>query len=299
MSRPSLACALASGLLMTSGCTEEAPVDPPAAPQPAATAAASRVSYACESGGSVAVSYPDDSTARLTWRGGSHVLNRGPAETGSRYLGSGLEWQVTPEDGQEAAVLRRLGAGEAVGTAVLERCSRPSAAQGAEPSPETFDPAVAITAPPCRGDELSLSAAGGDAGAGNRVSVFALQNTGGRTCSLNGHAGVVLEDAEGRPLGGVRSEAVLGGYYTQGVQPGPVALKPRGRAFFDIAWSALPHEGEGERVCPKATRVRVTAPGDADPVTLDQAMQPCGGRIRVSPFRPAADSRPPASQART
>jgi hypothetical protein len=292
MPRP-LACVLVAGLVLTA-CGAEPVAPPEPQPQPPAALAAA-VDYACESGGSVAVSYPEETTARLTWRGRSHVLRLQPEARGARYQGEGLEWRITPGDGQETAVLSRLGAGGAVGAAVLERCSRPSPAplQG-----EGGDPADPAPPPPCRGESLSLTSEGGDAGAGARVSVFALQNIGSRTCSLSGHAEVALEDSQGRRLTTVRSEAVSGEYFADGQRPAPVELPPQGRAFFDIAWSAVPHEGQGERICPKAERIRVTAPGDKEPVALDQTLQPCGGRIRISPFRAGRDSVAPSGAGR-
>ena len=44
------------------------------------------------------------------------------------------------------------------------------------------------------------------------------------------------------------------------------------------------------RLLPRATRM--IAPGDTSPVTLEQTFTPCGGRIRVSPFRPVAEPTP-------
>ena len=295
MRRLTPACAALSSLALVAACTEEAAAPPEAVPPaPAASApAAPPVSYACESGQSIAVAYPDASTAQLSYKGQTYVLRTAQSASGARFVGSGVEWWIASRGDTETATLSRLGPDEDIGTVVLERCSRPSAS-AVPTGPTPAGPAA--VAPPCRGPQLRLTAEGGDAGAGNRVSVFALQNIGLSACSLNGHPGVTLQDGQGRNLTAIRSDRVMGGYFTAGVTPAPVELAPQDKAFFDIAWSAIPHEGQGERVCPNVARIRVTAPGDTSPVTLDQALQPCGGRVQVSPFRPVADSVAPAPQ---
>ncbi len=295
MRRLTPACAFVSSLALVAACTEEAAAPREAVPPaPAASVpAATPVSYACESGQSIAVAYPDASTAQLSYKGQTYVLRTAQSASGARFVGSGVEWWIASRGDTETATLSRLGPDEDIGTVVLERCSRPSASAVPTVPPPAGPAAVA---PPCRGPQLRLTAEGGDAGAGARVSVFALQNIGLSACSLNGHPGVTLQDGQGRNLTAIRSDRVMGGYFTGGVTPAPVELAPQAKAYFDIAWSAIPHEGQGERVCPNVTRIRVTAPGDTSPVTLDQALQPCGGRVQVSPFRPVADSVAPAPE---
>ena len=121
--------AAASVIALLAACTREAeappqPVEPSAAP---ATASAPPISYACESGQSVTVAYPDSASAQLTYRGQAYVLRLVEAASGARYAGSGLEWWTATRDGAESATLSRLGPNEEVGVAVLERCSRPAA----------------------------------------------------------------------------------------------------------------------------------------------------------------------------
>lgn len=298
MRRPSLACALAASLALIAACTEEAaappePVAPSAAP---AAATAPSVSYACESGQSVAVAYPDAATAQLSYRGREYVLRTAVSASGARFVGSGLEWWIASRGGTESATLSRLGPDEAVGTAVLERCSRP--ASGPEPvgpvPPGAGD--AGLAAPPCRGPQLRLSNEGGDAGAGNRIVNIGLQNVGAQPCSLTGYPGVTLQDAQGRTLTGIRAEQAAGSYFTADQPPAPVVLAPQERAAFELAWSVVPHEGQGERTCPAAKRVRVTAPGDASAASLDLDLTPCGGRVKVSPVRPLTGGTQPAPE---
>ena len=119
-----------------------------------------------------------------------------------------------------------------------------------------------------------------------------VQNIGASACSLTGYPTVMLQDRQGRNLTAIRSEQAPGTYFTAGQAPTPVELAPQAKAFFDMAWTVIPHEDKGERVCPSASGIRMTAPGDSSPVTLAQTFTPCGGRIEVSPFRPVAEPAP-------
>lgn len=293
------AFAALSIVALASACTQEAetppaPVEPSPAPQ---TSAAPPISYACESGQSVAVAYPDPASAQLTYRGQAYVLRLVEAASGARYVGSGLEWWTATRDGSESATLSRLGPNEDVGVAVLERCSRPASgpvATGptvpAQPAPGGVLPAAA----PCKGPQLKLSNEGGDAGMGNRVANIGVQNIGTSACSLTGYPGVVLQDRQGRNLTAIRSEQSTGSYFTQGQAPAPVTLAPNAKAAFELAWNVVPNEGAGEKTCPSAARIRVTAPGDTSPVSLAMTFTPCSSRVRVSPIRPLTDATTPA-----
>ncbi|MBU1383359.1 MAG: DUF4232 domain-containing protein [Alphaproteobacteria bacterium] len=288
----------ALGLAAVAGCQQsEPPAAPPPEPSaPIAETAPVTATYVCDSGLTVAVAYPDPQSAQVTYRDRTYALRGAPAASGARYSDAEVEWRSLTRDGVEQATLSRLVAEDA--PIVLERCSRP--APGASlvvPPPADAaagDQAPAAAAPPCRGPQLKLSAEGGDAGAGNRVSILGVQNIGAAACSLTGYPIVTLQDAQGGPIGAVRAEQSLGSYFRQGEIPGPVELAPQAKAFFDIAWNVVPDESQGQKTCPSAARIRITAPGDTSPVALAQAFTPCGGRIRVSPFRPLAEAEPAA-----
>lgn len=289
------AFAALSIVVLTAACTQEAETPPqPVEPSPAPAApAAPPISYACESGQAVTVAYPDTSTAQLTYKGQSYTLRTVQSASGARYTGSDLEWWTVTRDGQESATLSRLGPNDTVGAAVLERCSRPAvSAVPTGPVPPAAAGGAVPASAPCRGSQLKLTPAGGDAGAGNRVSVLGVQNVGAQACSLTGYPTVALQDPQGRALSTIRTEQNPGSYFRAGQAPAPVELAPQGQAFFDLAWSAIPNEGRGERTCPTAARIRMTAPGDTSPVTLSQSFSPCGGRIQVGPFRPVAEPAP-------
>ena len=67
----------------------------------------------------------------------------------------------------------------------------------------------------------------------------------------------------------------------------PVNIGVNGRAYFDIAWTVVPNEGAGQKVCPSVANVVVRI-GTAT-TSLPMAFQPCGFRVRVNPFRASAD----------
>lgn len=295
------ACTLvpALALIATAGCTPEAEAPPVAPVEPVPAPAApvgAPISYACESGQSVTVGYPDASTAQLTYKGQAYVLRTVQAASGARFTGSGMEWQTATADGQERTTLSRLGPNQDVGVAVLERCSRPSSGPVAPGPIAAADALTGGPLPPvdvpCKGPQLRLSVDGGDAGMGHRVAVVGVQNVSVQSCSLTGYPTVTLQDLGGRNLTTVRSEQNPGSYLRSGQSPAPVILQPQAKAFFDIAWSVVPNEAQGETACPTAARIRAIAPGDTSPATLAQTFTPCGGRIRVSPFRAVAEPAP-------
>jgi membrane-bound inhibitor of C-type lysozyme len=291
--RPQSACAAASVLALLAACGDdpEPPIVVPPEPvaPPAAPLAGPPLAYACESGQSVTVAYPDGATAQVTYKGRAYAMRIARSGSGARYTGSGLEWWTATRQGIEGATLSQLRPGEDVAETVLERCRRPGAGSVLPPTPADG------AAPPCRGPQLALSNDGGDAGAGHRRMIVGVRNVGAQACSLIGYPGVVLQDRGGRDLSSVRVDQALGGYLSPGQTPAPVALAPQARAYFDLAWTVVPNEGQGEKTCPSAARIRMTAPDDTSPVALAQAFTPCGGRAEVTPFR--AEAEPKAAAA--
>ncbi len=278
---------------------EEAPVeavdDVPVAEQPEAPPAP-EVSYACESGRSLSVRYVDSASAEVTYEGQTYTLNIARSASGARYAGPDLEWWTAARGDQETATLSRLGPNEDVGSTVLERCSRPAntvlppRAPGETEGLEAVDPDMA---PPCRGPALRLAREGGDAGAGNRQVVMSLTNAGSTACSVRGYPGLVLRDAEGDDLDQVRTVQQLGNYFRAGQTPEAVELEPGAKAYFDLSYSAVPHENLGETRCPSVAEVIARAPGDTADIPLDLELQPCGRQVRVGPLRPVQDGARP------
>jgi membrane-bound inhibitor of C-type lysozyme len=262
--------------------------DPPVPPvQPSPTQAAPStmpvVGYACESGKTVNVQYVDDATARVSYEGATADLRLTPSGSGARYAGTQWEWWSATRDGQEQATLGRVGPNDQVGVTVLERCARPTSG-GAAPGPVAPGGMTPVAGAPCRGPQLQLAAEAGDAGAGNRETVYSLKNVGTQACTVQGHVGLTLQDAQGRNLTTVRTDRIDASGGPATTASPVVALEPQAKAWFGLRWSVVPNETM-QRSCPTATRIRVTAPGDTSPVSLDQTFAPCGGKVSVTALR--------------
>ncbi|KAK0340388.1 hypothetical protein LTR94_030709, partial [Friedmanniomyces endolithicus] len=102
---------------------------------------------------------------------------------------------------------------------------------------------------------------------------------------MTGYPSVSLLDGEGKLMTGVRAVQAPGSYLAQGRAPTPVEIRPQQAAWFDLAWTVIPHEDKGETTCPSAKTVRVTAPGAATAIALPLAFTPCGGQVEG--FKPA------------
>ena len=76
-------------------------------------------------------------------------------------------------------------------------------------------------------------------------------------------------------------------------KPEPVELEPGAKAYFDLSYSAVPHENLGETRCPSVAEVIATAPGDTAEIPLELEIEPCGRQVRVSPLRPVEDGARP------
>jgi len=273
--------------LLAAGCSREKPTEPTSPIEAPAAQNAAAVGYACESGKTIAVAYPDAQTARVSYEGKDYVLTSVVAASGARYAGQGLEWHTASRGELESGTLSRAGQGDQAGGVIIERCSRPVAAVAPPPS-----------GAPCAAENLRLTVEGGDAGMGNRVTTLALQNVGAQACSLTGYPTVTLADGGGRVLAAVKAVQEPSNYFAQGTAPKPVPLASQAKAYFDLAWNVVPHEDEGEKTCPEAKALRLTTPGDTALVSLPLALTPCGGQIRVSPFRPvSSDAAGPAPTA--
>ena len=212
---------------------------------------------------------------------------------------------LAARDGREVATLSLLSPNEEVAVSVLEQCARPLTAAAPDltsgitppqpmpqPTPVPAQGGVLPASAPCKGPQLKMAAEDGDAGAGNRVRNFSLQNVGASACTLTGYPGVTLLDGRGRAVTSVRADQSPGSYFRQGQAPTPVDLAPQAKAYFEVAWNVVPNEAAGQKTCPEVAPLRATAPGDSAAISLAFAFQPCGGKIRVSPIRSASAVQP-------
>ncbi|HEU4629477.1 MAG TPA: DUF4232 domain-containing protein, partial [Gemmatimonadaceae bacterium] len=109
----------------------------------------------------------------------------------------------------------------------------------------------------CGSAALALSRVAADAGAGSRSVTYALTNVGAHACTLAGHPGLVLADAAGRPLPGVRYDAIPApdGSPGAGEPAPPVTLAPGEQATFTILFTGI-----AASTCPARTRRRSASP---------------------------------------
>jgi Protein of unknown function (DUF4232) len=123
----------------------------------------------------------------------------------------------------------------------------------------------------CTAADVTVSAKGGDAGAGHRSSVFVLTNTTQAPCSVDGYPGMAFLDASGAV---VRGTVERGDSYLFS-DPGPslVVLQPGDAASYSLGWS----EANGA-TCATSTKVQVTPPDDTNHATLLSQVVVCPGR---------------------
>ncbi len=244
------------GATTLSACSREASEPPQVVPQTPPVAAPQltgpAISYACDSGQTITVRYPDAATASLAYKGQIYGLRSVPSATGTRYTGSGLEWRTETRAAQETGVLGRIDPDPNLGVGEIERCARPSAnpdlpAPGSVPgtpiAPIPSPGGVQPASMPCQVAQLRLTNDSGDAGAGNRVNVFAVTNTGPAACSVAGYPSVSLLNAQGRVLTTVRSDQ-------NPATAMPVSIPAGGKGYFDIAWKVVPERRQWRKGLP-------------------------------------------------
>ncbi|WP_342024951.1 DUF4232 domain-containing protein [Arthrobacter citreus] len=93
----------------------------------------------------------------------------------------------------------------------------------------------------CTGDEVLSTVGGWDAATGHRGARIIIQNTGDRTCILQGYPDLAFEDTDGWAMG---ITAVHGGsFMTEDTTGGPISLAPGQAASADIGWNGTSGAG--------------------------------------------------------
>ena len=229
----------------------------------AATSTAA-VTYACEGAGSVSVTYDGERAAHVMADGQTYNLRATTAPRGLAYTDSRTRWALVQEDDRENATLT-------LADGTVRQCSRTA---------NTAAPAPGLAS--CRSDQLQVQAEEIDAGMGHRNMPV--------NVSLKGQTGCLLPQWPQLTLlpetaaGGVKVEQTTDSYFAKSVPNGRIELKPGGSARFYMGWGVIPHEGEGETVCPEITGWRLKAPGGGELPEIATQIQGCGGKITISPF---------------
>lgn len=234
---------------------------------------------ACNSGTVVALEPLEGDQLRLIHMTKTWTLSRVPTGQGARYSAEGVDWRVRLHEGEEVGELILSDAdGKAI---VTEQCRRPAPVLAAAPKARAMSP--------CISPDLAYAVEAGDAGMGHRLTTIRVENRGAQPCQLDGAPSVSLINASGLPIDGVKSQVQTQGYFGKVRAGVPILLAPSGTAYFDMGWSVMPNEAEGEVACPESKSLRLSPPGDNGGKGLDLAITACGGKIDLSPYRVVAD----------
>lgn len=136
----------------------------------------------------------------------------------------------------------------------------------------------------CQTAQLSASAAGSNAGAGNVGLQVRFTNASGQTCTLGGYPGALLLDANRAPMTTHVTQSTHGYLYSN-VNPRIVTLAPGGSAYFVIEWT---HNSPTGGACPFASYVEVTPPANINGLVVASQIDACGGNLIVSPVEPSS-----------
>lgn len=86
------------------------------------TAAASVHNYQCESGATIAATYPTSNTATVQYQGNSYDMDIAVSASGARYVGDKLEWWTKGSGaGSEGLLLQHMADGTSGDT--IESCT--------------------------------------------------------------------------------------------------------------------------------------------------------------------------------
>lgn len=279
MSRLTPALCLTSALVL-GACQEPvaAPLPDNAAPQAKGAALVPSEVRACDSGAVVATEGVATGQIKLTYKDRVMTLDQVPTGQGLHYRGEGADWTVISGDGEEVA---RLSLTTPQGqTTEVEQCRRPA--------PQLAETPKAGAMRPCISPDLAYGVEAGDAGMGHRLITIRVENQGRAACQLEGAPSVTLLDDKGQPLDKLKVETRTQGYFGAVQAAVPVLLDGGEKAYFDLGWSVMPNEAQGEKTCPQAQAVMLAPPGDNGGKGLDLAIGPCGGKLEVSPYRVVA-----------
>jgi hypothetical protein len=132
----------------------------------------------------------------------------------------------------------------------------------------------------CAARDLVTTVVGSQGAAGTFELTFALHNTSGASCPLDGYPGAQLLDSSGAEL---PTHVVRGGniQFTN-FAPASVVLAAGDTAYFNLAYSDVPTGTE--TTCPTASQIEVTPPQASDHDVVVAHIVVCGaGTLTVSP----------------
>jgi len=109
-----------ASVLLVSACAS--PPQDRAGAQTQVTAASAVHNYRCESGETIAATYPTTDSATVRYQGSSYNMEIAVSASGARYVGGGLEWWTKGSGpGSEGTLFRHLADGSS--GEIIERCT--------------------------------------------------------------------------------------------------------------------------------------------------------------------------------
>jgi hypothetical protein len=136
---------------------------------------------------------------------------------------------------------------------------------------------------PCKAADVTPAPGGSTVRGNYQVMVVALENTGGRQCTMDGFPELALLGPGGDALQATVTQG--GGGVRPELTQQAVTVDPGARASFVMAWD--PVTGS----CLDVRSFEITLPGDSKAAKLESSVSVCGGgTVNVSPIQPGVVS---------
>ena len=153
-------------------------------------------------------------------------------------------------------------------------CSSSSKSSTTSTGPTTTTAAIPPTAagiPMCTVKDLTITTQDPQGAAGTISVVFAMKNTSGKQCELNGYPGIAAQYQDGKEA---PTTAERGGGISMKNWPGPsrVVIPSGGSGYFVMEYSDVP---TGNGTCAQFPRTAVTPPNNATSASVAYGMSPC------------------------
>lgn len=109
-------------VLLVTACTSPPQDNVDAQPQVAAPSTSSMHGYRCESGETIAATYPSTDSATVQYKGSNYDMHIAVSASGARYVGGELEWWTKGSGpGSEGTLFRHMADGTS--GEIIERCT--------------------------------------------------------------------------------------------------------------------------------------------------------------------------------
>ncbi len=155
--------------------------------------------------------------------------------------------------------------------------------QAGDPTPTTKGndtPSTTAGRPggPCKPADIDLAPAGSNPKQATLISVVAVTNTGGRSCTIEGYPGLVFLGPDDAKL--TTNVVQGGGGVPADLAVSTVTLEQGATASFVMSWDTI------TGTCLDVRSIDVTLPGDSKSTNLKSSVSICGdATVNISPFQ--------------